>query len=931
MKKLLILLLSIFSVFSISCAKESLDSSSSSNSSVSSQVAKYNVTIENVTGGSISVSEQEVNEGDFVIINAVPSQDYELDYVTVNGEQISGDENGFVVYNVRSDLNISASFSKVALKVRFYTPDGSSVLYQKSEKAESITCEYVGPTPSLEMDATNYYTFDGWFDAKEGGNRVTNFTFTTSTDLYARFSSNPYTASMVSTLEVKPLSSASLNFTTDLNEEMGKPTFTSSNSKIAKVSADGKVTALKAGTCTITATLGKKELTTSVSVISTSQFKGVKVYGQGSGSYSDGVTTYSSLQADIVKLDGSYVNYDYVDLSCDIEIGADVTGNNGLQVHKNKNTDGGTKSAIQFNFITGTSNNVCLKRNGTDVAGTTTSYTITAGVTYNYRIVTSPSQTSAKTHVVCYINGDKVIDVDIDSVDSLGKICGLRLAETVTNKCANIELLDNTPEIVTYNVTTQAGVGGSISSTATIIEEGKSFSVSVTVENGYRVKSFKVNGEIVSLQDNSYQVASVDKDYAFVVEFELIPTFTIQTNASEGGSVTSNLSYVQEGGSFVITVTANDGYRVKSFKVNGVDKELTGSTYEITNVTANVEVTVEFEEIPVDNISVNFYNSDNTLISQQTIPSGSQVTNLPQATKASSGMKYYVFKEWRNKNGEGVTNFVFTEDVDLYAYYNELTYTLEIDKELELYALDEYVLTPTTNNPNQVTYHWESSDEGVIIVTDGKIYAVKVGTANVTVEVDGVTATCLVMVKVAQDLNITTVYGSGASYQDGVLTINSAQADIVDSTSAKVEMTDFELEINVRLTTSVGTGANFGIQFNKVENSLGNVSKAYMLKLMTTDQVATNNVVIAKNGTNVTATQNTFEIKSGTTYRVKISSQTTDSGRLIKYYINGTLICEYTDTSSALDNSLIGFRCASVLSGDGHLISIVSLKNLKTN
>ena len=66
-------------------------------------------------------------------------------------------------------------------------------------------------------------------------------------------------------------------------------------------------------------------------------------------------------------------------------------------------------------------------------------------------------------------------------------------------------------------------------------------------------------------------------------------------NSNGGGSVTSDVTSVEEGGQVTIKITPDAGYEVAS--VRGIDDvPASGGTFTLTNVKGNVNVTVTFQK-----------------------------------------------------------------------------------------------------------------------------------------------------------------------------------------------------------------------------------------------------------------------------------------------------------------------------------------------
>ena len=93
--------------------------------------------------------------------------------------------------------------------------------------------------------------------------------------------------------------------------------------------------------------------------------------------------------------------------------------------------------------------------------------------------------------------------------------------------------------------------------------------------------------------------------------YSLSITATGNGNASYNGTNirnrTSNFT-VNEGVSATITLTPDNGYRIKSVKVNGTTVNVTNNQYTISNISTNTTVSVEFEEIEVTTLTVDGVN-----------------------------------------------------------------------------------------------------------------------------------------------------------------------------------------------------------------------------------------------------------------------------------------------------------------------------------
>ena len=185
----------------------------------------------------------------------------------------------------------------------------------------------------------------------------------------------------------------------------------------------------------------------------------------------------------------------------------------------------------------------------------------------------------------------------------------------------------------TYTLSITASGNGSASYNNTTIrsktssftvDEGTSATIIFTPDNGYRIKSVKVNNTTVSVSNNQYTISSINANTTVSVEFEAIPitTYTLSITASGGGSAsysgtivrgkTSSFT-VNAGSSATITFSPDNGYRIKSVKVNSADatSSVSNNQYTISNITNDTSVEVEFEAIPPTTYTLSIKASGN--------------------------------------------------------------------------------------------------------------------------------------------------------------------------------------------------------------------------------------------------------------------------------------------------------------------------------
>ena len=160
------------------------------------------------------------------------------------------------------------------------------------------------------------------------------------------------------------------------------------------------------------------------------------------------------------------------------------------------------------------------------------------------------------------------------------------------------------------------------------VEEGSSVTISFVPDDGYRIKTVEVNGERASVNNNSLTL-TMNEDVNVEVVFEEIPKITYNlTIVSKGNGYASfdgetireeEKTYtVYEGSDVTVSFTPDTNNRISSVKVNGVETNIDGNIYTITNVNSNNSVDVTFEELEksfiVDDVSYDILSyEDRTL------------------------------------------------------------------------------------------------------------------------------------------------------------------------------------------------------------------------------------------------------------------------------------------------------------------------------
>ena len=171
---------------------------------------------------------------------------------------------------------------------------------------------------------------------------------------------------------------------------------------------------------------------------------------------------------------------------------------------------------------------------------------------------------------------------------------------------------------VKYNDGSEQTVpGGSVSVDKEVAIEKGTITVNATPATNYRVAKVVVDGTTQNFTENDKTYSEdfeINKDHTFEVEFK-INTFTVETEDGQNGTSSVDKAVVDHNGSAVVTITPDAGYNIEKVTINGtettdytINNDESSYTLNISNITENTKVVVEYSEIPsitLDNVVIN--------------------------------------------------------------------------------------------------------------------------------------------------------------------------------------------------------------------------------------------------------------------------------------------------------------------------------------
>lgn len=152
------------------------------------------------------------------------------------------------------------------------------------------------------------------------------------------------------------------------------------------------------------------------------------------------------------------------------------------------------------------------------------------------------------------------------------------------------------PEKKTGTVTIGAVEHGSVTADKMTAEVGADVTFTVTPDENYSVKSFKVNNDEKQLNDsNQVVVKMVEGGLTVSAEFE-INSAAVTITQADHGSISADKSTAKIGENVTFTVAPEANYVVSSFKVNDADVALDGNNKAVVVMVAGgLNVTASFE------------------------------------------------------------------------------------------------------------------------------------------------------------------------------------------------------------------------------------------------------------------------------------------------------------------------------------------------
>ncbi|MGD0571718.1 MAG: protease pro-enzyme activation domain-containing protein [Sedimentisphaerales bacterium] len=154
---------------------------------------------------------------------------------------------------------------------------------------------------------------------------------------------------------------------------------------------------------------------------------------------------------------------------------------------------------------------------------------------------------------------------------------------------------------IRFTITATADPNGSISPSGVVVRSiGDSALFTATGNFGYGANEWYLDSSLVQTGGNTYTLTNITANHTVYVTFAALPQYTITAAAGQHGHISpSGAVMVYQGYDKMFTATANPGYIIGIWFVDGNSVQEAGSTYTLHNVQAGHDVLVTFSLPPV--------------------------------------------------------------------------------------------------------------------------------------------------------------------------------------------------------------------------------------------------------------------------------------------------------------------------------------------
>lgn len=179
------------------------------------------------------------------------------------------------------------------------------------------------------------------------------------------------------------------------------------------------------------------------------------------------------------------------------------------------------------------------------------------------------------------------------------------------------------------NITVSSTEHGSVSTNKIIGEAGENITINITPDNGYILKNIQLlnSNDDTDVSElliyNDTLVSFVMPNYPVKINAIFDEKYTVTINQPDGISVTPNgIIDISKGSNKDFTIKANEGYQLKTVKIDDVEQSLPllNNKISLTNIQKDIVIVIDAEKIDTESIIDNHTKiEDNSETSNTTI------------------------------------------------------------------------------------------------------------------------------------------------------------------------------------------------------------------------------------------------------------------------------------------------------------------------
>ena len=238
---------------------------------------------------------------------------------------------------------------------------------------------------------------------------------------------------------------------------------------------------------------------------------------------------------------------------------------------------------------------------------------------------------------------------------------------------------------VTYNESGTVQVDGLsvVSEQSVKVNALSNVKIMITPQTGYHIKQVLLDNKDVfsQLNNNVLTLSSITANKELIITFEKDAPInhTIKLAYSSGGSVKVNDQSLMSGQSFTVaastdvkvTLTPQSGYRIRQIKLGSEDvtNQLSNNILTISAISANVELSISFEQIPTYKLNISMTGEAGSIkIGDKVITESTLISDIKEESSICINFqpsKYYNIKS------------IILEDKDITDQIQNGSYTIE--------------------------------------------------------------------------------------------------------------------------------------------------------------------------------------------------------------------------------------------------------------